>query len=155
MQRSDGSNEAFPAGKSVGPAEDPIAQESMYRAVGSAEDDFEEPEWARGLGLTEENVRDAFADVGAMFRNMAVAQVRVPEPTVPVTESKRGRVTLRAADATYSASYVVSGSTLTIQSAGVQRTLTLAKVSASLEKVVKQVLSAMIAQGQPVLRSTR
>src|SRR4051794_24252441 len=114
MQRSDGSGETYPAGESFDPAEASVAQDSMYRAAAASEDDLEEPEWARGLGLTEENVRDAFAEVGAMFRNMAAAQATVPQPPVAVAESKRGRVTVRSADATYSASYVVSGSTLTI-----------------------------------------
>jgi hypothetical protein len=152
MEQSDSNSEGVPASEPVESSKDRQAF-----TVDVSEDAFEEPEWAQGLGFTEENVREAFMQVGEMFRNMSTAEAEesLHKAAVAVAEGKRGRVTVKNADGTYSASYVVRGSTLRVRSAGAQRTLTLAKVSASIEEVVKQVLSAMIAQGQPVLRSTR
>jgi len=152
MEHSDSSKQSLPESESI----EASGQRLAFVADG-AEDAFEEPEWAQGLGLTEQNMREAFLQVGDMFRNMSAAQVEASlhQAATTVAKGKRGRVTLKDGDGTYSASYVVRGSTLRVRSAGAQRTLTLAKVSASIEEVVKQVLSAMIAQGQPVLRSTR
>ena len=122
-----------------------------------AQEAYEEPEWARGLGLDEENMREAFVQVGDMFRNMSRAQAQIAAcGSTPVKGGhKRGRVTLTRAGGTYSASYVVRGHTLKVRSAGAHRTLSLGKVTASLEEVVKLVLRTMIAQRQPALHSRR
>ena len=69
MEHSDSSKHSVPESEPM--------ESSGDRTVFMADvskDAFEEPEWAQGLGLTEENVREAFMQVGDMFRNMSAAQ---------------------------------------------------------------------------------